>query len=238
MPTRSFVFLLLTLPTLPAQVRFDAASVRPNRRAACSGPWDISTSHGTFTAVNAPLRRIISRAFELTDDRVAGPSWLDSTCYDIRATASSKTPDRDLMPMLRALLIERFHLVAQREESDRPIFALVIDKDGPKLRSYADAIDVPPSAYEGKTLFMVRHMPDLCERLGKVTGRPVIDKTGLTGDYQIVLIYTPLAFADAIDEPADVIAAVRAQLGLRLESQRATVEILKIQSIEKTPAAN
>jgi uncharacterized protein (TIGR03435 family) len=87
---------------------------------------------------------------------------------------------------------------------------------------------------------MARHLPDLCERLGSVTGRPVIDKTGLDGDYQIELAY--LANAAVEIDPADpvegIFSAVRNQLGLRLEPRRATVDVVRIESIDKVPTAN
>jgi uncharacterized protein (TIGR03435 family) len=87
---------------------------------------------------------------------------------------------------------------------------------------------------------MVRHLPDLCERLGKVTGRPVIDKTGLTGDYLIELTYSPFGSStiDPLDPAADIVAAVRTQLGLTLESRRAVVDVLKIDSVDKVPTRN
>src|SRR5438876_366597 len=118
------------------------------------------------------------------------------------------------MPMLQVLLAERFHLVAQRESAERPVLFLVPDKDGPKLPPFGSAVSRTGS--EGKVLFMVRHIPDLCERLGKVTGRPVIDKTGLDGDYQIELTYRPFGSAagDPVEATFDVFSAVRSQLGL------------------------
>ncbi len=83
-------------------------------------------------------------------------------------------------------------------------------------------------------------MDDLCERLGKVTGRPVIDKTGLHGKYVIVLSYMPLGSAnsDPSDPTADIFSAVRDQLGLRLESRREMVKILAIDKIDRVPTEN
>ncbi len=240
---RWLLFAIAAAPSLlPAQPepRFDVASVKPNLKAACFGRWDFAVSHGTLNAVNAPLLRIISRAFNLTDDRVTGPSWLDSQCFDIHAKAAGNLPDRDLMPMLQTLLRERFHLRVHHETAERPILALVIDKGGTKLRPYGEANAAPPPSTEGAILFMARHLPDLCERLGKVTGRPVIDRTGLGGDYMIVLRYLPLGASngDAADPEADIVAAVRDQLGLRLESQRGAVDVLKIDSIDRVPSKN
>jgi uncharacterized protein (TIGR03435 family) len=200
----------------------------------------LNASHGTVTAENAPLLRIISRAYNLTDDRVSGPAWIESQCYDIRAKASTNLADHDLMPMLQALLHERFHLVAHLESAERPIFALVVDKGGSKMRPYGDKISVPSSIDDGNILFMARHLPDLRERLGKVTGRPVIDKTGLDGDYLIVLTYLPLGSTnnDSSDPASGIFSAVRDQLGLKLESQRGLVDVLKIDSVDKVPTEN
>jgi uncharacterized protein (TIGR03435 family) len=228
------LFLLTLLAQNSPRVRFEAASVRPSR-AACQGRWDFSFSNGKLTAQNAPLLRIISRAYNLADDRVSGPAWLESECYDIRAEASNNVSDPDLMRMLRTLLEERFHLVAQIVSGERPIFALLIDKGGLKMKLYGDKTGVSPGR-DGRILFMARHLPDLCERLGKVTGRPVIDKTGLDGDYLIELTYPPLGSPDA--GLATVFSAVRDQLGLRLESRRGVVNMLKIASVDKSPSAN
>jgi uncharacterized protein (TIGR03435 family) len=234
-----FALATLCLPAL-AQPRFEAASVRENRRFRCQGRWDFSAARGMVVAENAPLRRIISRAYGLTDDRVEGPAWLDSQCYDIRAKAPKGASDDELMAMLRGLLAERFHLVAGHETAERAAFALEVDKGGSKLRPYGERVDTPTSANLGRVLFLARHLPDLCERLGKVTGRPVIDRTGLQGDYQIELAYFPYTptEADPVDAVEDIFSAVRTQLGLRLEPARATVEILRIRSLDKTPAAN
>ena len=145
--------------------------------------------------------------------------------------------------MPQTLLRERFHLVARRESEERPVYALVIDKGGSKLRPYGEKVPaspVAPVASDGKILFMVRHLPDLCERLGKVTGRPVIDKTGLNGDYMIALTYLPSVSmaSDSSDGAFDIFSAVREQLGVRLEAQKGIVEVLKIDSIEKIPTGN
>ena len=222
------------------ELRFEVASVKPNRTAACRGRWDFSTSHGTLTAENAPLLRIISRAYNLTDDRVSGPAWIESQCYDIRAKASDNVPDRDLMRMLQALLKERFHLVAQRESDERPILALVVDKGGSKMHAFGEKVSGPSSSTEGRILFLAKHVPDLCERIGKVTGRPVIDKTGLDGDYLIELTYDPFSSTDGdpTAPASNIFSAVRDQLGLRLEAQRGVVDILKIASVDKVPTEN
>ncbi len=136
MPARLWFCDLLVIPavaalhaqTPPAALpRFEVASVRINQSQACRGRWDIRLSHGTLTAENAPLKRIISRAYRLTDDRISGPRWLDSECYDITAKAGADLAERDVMPMLQSLLVERFRLDAELDSSERPVLALMVD---------------------------------------------------------------------------------------------------------------
>ncbi len=230
-----------TKPATRDELRFDVASVRPNHKAACRGRWDFTASHGVVTAENAPLLRIVSRAYNLTDDRVLAPSWIKSECYDIRAkTSRSNLPEPDLMTMLQELLKERFHLVGRRESDERAIFALLPDKNGVKMPADGSPIPSPPSITDGRVLFMGKTLHDLCERLGTATGRPVIDKTGLDGKYVIVLTYLPLGSTnvDLSDTASDIFTAVRDQLGLRLESQRGLVDTLKVDAIDKVPTDN
>jgi uncharacterized protein (TIGR03435 family) len=144
------------------------------------------------------------------------------------------------MVMLKDLLQERFHLAAHRESVEMRILALVTDRDGSKLRPFGEKNSEPSDQREGRIVFLARHMPDLVERLAKVTGTPVVDKTGLNGDYLIELSYRPLGSAetDPPDPDGDIFSAVRIQLGLKLESQRGLVEVLKIGDLLRTPTEN
>ncbi len=235
-PLAAGLFLLLCGP-ISGQQRFEVASIHSSK-FKCMGRWDFEAAHGAVNAQNAPMLRIISRAYGLTDDRVSGPSWLDSQCYDVKAKAPGGASERDLMPMLVELLKDRFHLVARRVPDQRPFLRLVIDRNGSKLIDYDQAPPLNPTAQDGRLVFMARHMPDLCERLGKVTGRPVVDKTGLTRDYMIMLSYLPLTVPEGADGTSDIFTAVRDQLGLRLEQERGMVEIVKVDSIQKAPSRN
>lgn len=242
---------ILSLKAQPAPspgLHFEVASVRLNQLKACSGRWDLTASHGKVTAENAPLLRITSRAFDLTDDMVSGPGWLNSECYDVSAKASSSSvPDRDLMSMLQDLLKERFHFLSHYESVNRPAFDLVVDAGGSKMHPDGDNnAPVQWSRSDGRTVFAAKTLRDLCERLGRVTGRPVFDKTGLVGRYFIVLAYLAPGPGDSItgdagaasDPSGDIFSAVREQLGLRLLPRREPVEILKIDNIEKIPTQN
>ncbi len=144
------------------------------------------------------------------------------------------------MTMLQELLKERFHLVAHHRSEERAAFDLLPDKAGVKIHPDGDKVSVPPSDNGARILFMAKTLDDLCERLGKVTGRPVIDKTGLRGRYMIVLSYLPFDSTnnDPSDPAAEIFSAIRDQLGLRLESQRELVDILAIDKIDKVSTEN
>jgi uncharacterized protein (TIGR03435 family) len=193
---------------------------------------------------NVSLRKIISRAYSLAEDRVSGPAWIESECYDIVAKAPADAPDEALMPMLQVLLRDRFDLVTHQETAEMPIFALVVDRNGPKVHEYhpGDSPSVPSSIKPGKVFFMVGGpMSALTERLSLIVGRTVVDKTGLQGEYRIPLSYAPLSAASAVDMAdtgSDIFSAVREQLGLRLDAQKGNVEILKIDRANKVPVEN
>jgi uncharacterized protein (TIGR03435 family) len=90
----------------------------------------------------------------MTDDRVSGPAWLDSECYDIRAKASNAVADKDLARMLQGLLTERFHMVAHRESDERPVFALrsISSSDSPEAtasRATGPVLRQPPEFFTG-----------------------------------------------------------------------------------------
>src|ERR1700733_6724596 len=129
MPVRFLFFAVILSGVAFAQpeaagLRFEVASVRPNGTPGCKGRWDFSQSPGSLNAENASPKRLISRVYGLTEDRLSGPDWIASECYDIRAKAEGDQPESQMMLMLQALLRERFHLTVHRESTDKPIFAL------------------------------------------------------------------------------------------------------------------
>jgi uncharacterized protein (TIGR03435 family) len=239
-----FVVICLEGQTKSSDVQFEVATARPNTIDRCRGAWDFTQSHGKLTIKNVSLRKVISRAYFLPEDQVSGSAWLESECYDIVGQSGSETSDKVLMLMLQALLKERFHLVVHHESEERAIFALLVDKNGPKVHEYrpGDKVSVPSSIAPGNVFFMISGpMSTLAERLALVVGRPVVDKTSLPGEYKISLSYAPLTAASSADtsvSAGDVFAAVREQLGLKLQSQRGPIEILRVDHAERIPMEN
>jgi uncharacterized protein (TIGR03435 family) len=137
--------------------------------------------------------------------------------------------------MLQTLLADRCKLVVHRQPKEMLVYALVVGKNGPRFSEVKENDPGPPKPPSGmKFLSLKMTMAQFVEDFfnspigARYIGRPVLDKTGLTGRYLIELTWAP-------DD--DLIANIREQLGLNLESQKAAVDTLVIDHIEK-PAAN
>jgi len=220
--------------------RFEVTSVKANTsgQSNVGGPGD-RFSNGQFQTTNIPLRLLVRQAFEryLQDDVVGGPAWLDNDRWNIVAKAES--PGVPMLPMIQLLLVDRFKLVSHIESRERPVYALEVVTAGRLGASLKPATG--SSSFLGTTgTVRGRSIPLalLSTLLGGAVGRPVLDRTGLAGTYDVDLRYTPALGpaatpeAETPDAP-DVFTAVREQLGLRLVSTRGPVPILVIDSAEK-----
>jgi uncharacterized protein (TIGR03435 family) len=132
------------LPEVPdsALPTFEVASVKVNKNGPTS-PMMARMLPGRLEATNMPVRFLFQQAYRLpTYQMQGGPAWLDSERFDIRAKAPEGTPQDQLSLMVRALLIERFKLVAHRETKEAPIYELVMARSdgrlGPKLSKTTD----------------------------------------------------------------------------------------------------
>lgn len=114
---------------------FEVASVKRSDPDA-AGPFSATLGvgrimppvGGRFTATNIPLRHLVRIAYGLSDFQIeGGPDWQTSSRFDIQAKAEDPTVGMDAMlPMIRALLAERFQLKVHTETREMPIFALVV----------------------------------------------------------------------------------------------------------------
>jgi bla regulator protein BlaR1 len=212
-----------------------------------------------------PLRVYIQRAFGIPPNivgRVIGPDWINSTNYAIQG----KPPDsiRDAMQtmtnadrmkeddlMMQSLLADRFQLKAHFETREMSVYELVLAKGGSKLTEDSDAtkrrVAVGGSMIRA-TAAPIHTLTDVLECAPDVGGREVIDKTGLSGSYDILLKWTPLKTAAAPGggsgsppspdvEGVSLFTAIEEQLGLKLVPTRGAAVVLVIDHIEK-PSEN
>jgi len=233
---------------------FEVASIKPNK----SGGTNSSTSGraGSFTASNVTVRELIIYAYRLRPFQLAGgPGWLHSDRFDIQARPPGiEKPDN--RAMTRALLRDRFKLVAHTETRQEQVYALVPARPdgrlGPQLKasvqncaaSQAGAaspcgINTSVNDAVGRMTGTGQSMEALVNALGGFgLSRMVLDRTGLKGQFDFELRWTPdnlratSGQAQANDAPS-IFAALQEQLGLRLESQRGPVEFVVVDSIER-----
>jgi uncharacterized protein (TIGR03435 family) len=248
---------------------FDVASIKPGR-PGFDGVRLQFTPDG-FMAEDIPLQLLIREAFGVKDDQVSGlPNWGKTENYDVNAKVSSfqqgnltRLSSEQRRSMLVLLLADRFKLRVHHESKELPIYALVIAKGGPKLRvtgvGSGDQRDVhgdtpqPGVMLMGPGRISGQGIPiaSLVKMLsGQNLGRPIVDKTGLTGNYDFALKWTPeggSTFTGAsdgkdvthsdTDSGPTIFTAIQEQLGLKIESQKGPVDTLVIDHVER-PSPN
>lgn len=233
-----------------AQPSFEVASIKPSAPGG-RGMQMMMAPGGRFTAKNVTIRVLIQQAYNVRDFQISGgPSWLTSEHYDLAAKAEGEEQIKpeQLRLMVRTLLADRCKLVFHRDTKELPIYALVIGKNGPKLQ---EGQGQGPMLRMGRGTLTAQKVPMelFANNLAMQVGRTVIDKTGLKGEYDFKLEWTPdvsqppapreSGEATAPPDPGgpSIFTALQEQLGLKLESQKGPVEILIIDSIEK-PSEN
>jgi uncharacterized protein (TIGR03435 family) len=241
--------------------QFEVATVRPNNSGESNASLGVRPG-GRVMGTNQTLRNLVRNAFNLQPYQiVGGPDWMDSARWDIQAkVADTDLDDQGMMPppqlmmRLQALLEDRFKLVARWETRELPVYALVLSTPGtigPKLKVHAGECDRPaggatPAAgnvpincgtrssvtstfakVTGSGITMVT----FARNLSGTTGRYVVDKTGLAGAYDLELEFTPDQSPDT--NGPSLFTAMQEQLGLKLDSQRAPVDVLVIDNAQK-----
>ena len=237
----------------PSSLKFEVASLKPTPPDA-QPPFGIRPAPGgeRYVASNVTLKVIMTVAFRVRDEQIAGgPDWINTLRYDMNAKAERPSSVEELHIMLQNLLIERFKLQFHHETKELPVYALMVDKDGPKLEPHkaGSAGDPWIDQVSEQFLHMVWHakfapMDFFAWRLSLILDRPVIDQTKLTGGYDFDLKFTrdlppgvsegALVNGAAIDTSGPTIfQAVRQQLGLKLESKKGPADIIVIDHAEK-----
>jgi|SRR5579862_8159226 len=217
---------MLAQPQSSTRLEFDAASIKPNKSGARAG--SVRATPGRIVGSNGTAKMLLQEAFNVKSYQVSGgPGWIESDRFDVEAKAGYPATEGELRPMLQRLLAERFKLVVHRETKEMRVLALMVAKNGFKLHELkpGDPNPVAPPPKEGWAGMITRTGPisDLADILTEPMG-PVVDKTGLQGRYFFNIAWGP-------DE--DMITAILEQLGLRFESQKAPIELLIIDRLEK-----
>jgi uncharacterized protein (TIGR03435 family) len=261
-----------------ARPEFQVASVKPNTATVHRGMMVLPQPGGRFTAENAPLLLIMQNAYAVQAFQiVGGPSWINSERYDIEAKPEGEVDRKQMWLMLQTLLADRFKLALHRETRELPLYTLSVTrspklippKDGGCVALASDAPPPPPGPGQagpcGRVVIAMSPaglkmegskvpMSELVRVLAVVMGRPVLDKTEFTAEFEVHLEFTPdestmglpgargprdpggPAIATDPDRPT-VFAALQEQLGLKLSPAKGPVEVLVIDHVER-PTAN
>jgi uncharacterized protein (TIGR03435 family) len=255
------------------RVVIEVASIRPSDPATCK-EYPIMDNHGDrYDMRCVKTKFLIQTAFGVRDFQIAGgPIWIGSTQYDIAAKTESSPNESGvsekrineltdeerqskgdrLRAMLQSLLAERFQMRVRHEMKQLPVYLLVVANGGPKLKISTKSSDDSGGLRPGPGFLAGNRIgvPFLSQTLSQIVGRPILDRTGLSGKYDFELKWTPdqssangplggsappLTATDP--DRANIFTALQEQLGLKLNSAKGPVEVIVLEDIEK-PSAN
>lgn len=236
---------------------FDVASIKPISGAAGSSrsepglrflPGKVESLVAGVTA-----KQLVAEAYQLTEHQLLGaPGWIGSDRFTLEAKTDARANENEIRLMLQELLSDRFKLVASHGTRRMRIYALTVRRNGSGPVRYqvnAEAENPGPSgfqkadaaveghtggrfaAFPGTTMeLFARSLSKLrgAQPASSLLGRPVLDRTGLQGLFNLQLAW---------NDDDDFMTALQDELGLRLESEQAEVDVLTIERIEK-PSAN
>ena len=285
-----------TPPAAASPTTFEVAAIKPSNPDPANPlsmiPMLRPQPGGRLTVNNLPLKMLIGFAYEMQDFRIdGGPAALMSAKFDIVAKASGAatlTP-KEMRPLIKNLLVERFKLKAHTEAREMRAYDLVIARSdgrlGPDMKpSKSDCSNVDelnakraealakgdlsaimpkpgevmsctlaPNLAGGPANISMhgdgQEIKQLIELLGPMSGRYIRDKTGLTGRYDFDMkldLQALLAMAQGMgmnvpagaaanipqSDGSSLMTALNEQLGLKLDSVRAPVDVLVIDSVE------
>lgn len=240
------------------------------------GPKSLDPGH--FSCQNCTLMMLVTDAFNVRASQVSGPAWMTAERFDITAKIPLGSTEEQVLVMEQNLLAERFKMTFHREQKEMSVYELVVGKGGPKFKEASKDAAVKsndeilpkdkndlPVGYErtihGYRMLMKsgqvkihadgESMQELASSLWSVAGRPVLDRTGLTGEYEFDLTFaaeipgtrpasppSSVASAPEGDAGPSLFSAVQEQLGLRLESKKGPVDSIVIDHLEKAPTEN
>ncbi len=254
-------------PVAPGPPRFEVVSIKPASDGSIGFQW----TPGRFAGPAIPMAGLLNMAWGMPLKIEGGPPWLLTSRWNITATwdAARVVTVDERAPMLRAMLEDYFKIVLRREARETPVYALVMARDDgrlwPSLRPAEVPCDAPgrprfspglPPSGQRPACGLIVSVPDaaiiggnaplerLTRALGSLLQRDVVDRTGLTGEFDVVLTFArdsvarPLTVPGAPPAepdpggPPSIFTAVQEQLGLKLESTRAPMDYYIVERAE------
>jgi uncharacterized protein (TIGR03435 family) len=237
---------------------FDVISVKPNKNANAISRARLDADG--LAAENVTVHMLLLESYQLNDDQVVGePAWAKTDRFDIQAKVAgpdvarlAKLSTKDRRSMFRQVLAEEFHLTTHIETRQLPVYVVTVAKGGPKFKQHVPD-PTHPGRENGSGWFnwgrgrLVAQGPTMAYFLFALSlelRHTFVDKTGLTGNYDFSLEWTPDDMATASqadnagaqhDSGPSIFTAIQEQLGLRLESTKGPVQVLVIDHVARPP---
>ena len=224
---------------------------------------------GMVKYTNITLKDCIRAAYRVRDFQIDGPCWINDARFEITATLPAGASFDQIPEMLATLLEERFKLTLRRASREQSVYALVAGKGGPKLKPAERQPDSqtptalgPDGKPRGPMMFgyvasgvhLVAPSTGLAtfvELMSRFTERPVLDLTGIEGQFDLELTFAPETIRGvpavnrpspdttrSSDEPTQSIFDAVQKYGLRLEPRRTPMLLLAVTHIERMPTEN
>jgi uncharacterized protein (TIGR03435 family) len=269
--------------------QFEVASIRPSAPPGPGGKVDVGLhiDGAQVRFVSFSLRDFLATAYRTKMTMVSGRDWTASERFDISATLPAGSTPAQLPEMLQALLAERFQMKLHKEKKEFPVYVLLPGKGPLKLKEappdpdsakddpkgttnvaatgseagvnvnlgHGSSYSFVPNRFEAKKLTMAV----FTTQLERYVDRPIVDMTGLTGQYDFALDFTPedyramlmrIAISAGVTLPPEAmrmldnvsiggaLSDALQQVGLKVEARKAPLDVLVIDEALKTPTAN
>ena len=230
--------------------RFAVASIRPH--APEDSLFGVKMpNNGRFSSTGTVAKLIVMLAYDVQDSQISGgPGWFTTEKWDVEARSDNGAAHtaEETRRMLQTLLSDRFALSIHREMQQRPAYVLTVAKSGPKIQPKTEIGRTNIQVTSNSVHLESGELARLAQVLSTALGRPVLDRTGLTGLYDLLLQWDDAPVREGGVPGLDpsvapgnsfgsIFSAIQEQLGLRLESRQAPVEVVVIDSIER-PSPN
>lgn len=247
---------------------FEVASVKQNKSGSPQRGMGFQPG-GRFRATNMTLRGVVAAAYGTPEPLplfrvLEGPNWIDSDRFDIEAIAGSEFVETQSRPgwtvrgelMLRTLLADRFKLIARQETRELPAYALVMARSDGRLgqqlrRSLRTDCQAPAPTPCGGFGFTPQNRLSASDLtldqfaryiMLNAVDRPVVNRTGLTGNFSLDIDYTrsiapsvsPAGANDqSVDSGTSIFTALQEQLGLKLQPITVPLDVVIIDRVEQ-----
>lgn len=241
---------ICTCQTLTRAPAFEAAAVKPCEPGTPEPPGlragmvRYTFPGGRFEAHATTVEFLLEWAYGLLPSQHSrGPAWMDKDLFDIIAKAPGNATDDEMKLMTRTLLVEHFHLKFHLETREAPVLILSLGKTPPKLfppkEGEARKLQIIPQTDEDQKIVSYHvvatrySFAQLNQTFARQIGRVIVNQTGLEGDYDYTLDFTPDENRPNPLDPSLWISSMQYQLGLTVKAQKGPVDFLVIDQLEK-----